>query len=317
MEMKAMKSIQEIKAKAKQTSTARKIAVAMAQDEEVLLAIKGAKEEGLCDAILIGNKTEMNAIASKIALDLAQFELIDESEPSEAARIAVSLVRRGEAHIVMKGMIATASFLKAVLDKECGLRKNGVLSHVAVFETIYLNRLLLVSDCAMNIAPDLNAKAAMLNNLLPVTQALGIIEPKVAVIGAVETVNQDMPATVDAASLAMMYQRGQIKGMVVDGPLAFDNAISLESARHKGIKSEVAGRADVIIVPDIEAGNVLYKTLVFFSQAKNAGIIMGAAAPVILTSRCDSAEAKINSIALGIVVSESMRERAKLSRSIV
>jgi len=301
-----VKSIKEIREKARRSSQVRKIAVAAAEDEEVLLAVKGAMEEGLAEPVLIGNEGKVREIAKRIGLDLSAIDLIHETDPFQAARKAVALVRKGETHVVMKGMLATATFLKAILEKEYGLRLDGVLSHVAVFETSYLDRLLLVSDCAMNISPDLTAKTAILNNIMPVAKALDIPEPKVAVIAAVETVNQDMTATKDAALLTMMNRRGQIKGMLAEGPLALDNAISLESALHKGIKSEVAGKADVILVPDIETGNVLYKALVYFAQAKNAGIIMGAAAPVVLTSRSDSADAKINSIALGILVSESM-----------
>lgn len=301
-----MKSIKEIRERVKHFPNIKKVAVAAAEDEEVLLAVKCAGEEGFAEPLLIGNEEKIREIARSIGYDLSGIALFHETDPFQAARKAVALVKKGDANVVMKGMLGTAPFLKAVLEKETGLRSDGILSHVTVFETSYLDRLLLVSDCAMNIAPDLSAKTAILNNLLPVAKALEIRDPKAAVICAVETVNQEMPATADAAVLAMMCRRGQIKGMLVDGPLALDNAISLESAMHKGIKSEAAGKADILLMPDIEAGNVLYKALVYLAGAKNAGIIMGAAAPVVLTSRSDSAEAKLNSIALGILVSESM-----------
>lgn len=303
-----MKSIREIIDRAKGSSGIKKIAVAAADDEEVLLAIKDAKREGLADAVLVGDEEKIKVIAEAIGFDLSGVGLVHEPDPVQAGRKAVALVRQGDAQVVMKGLLGTSDFLKSVLDKEYGLRSGGILSHVTVFETAYLDRLLLVSDCAMNISPDLSAKAAILKNMLPVAGALEIPEPKAAVLCAVETVNPDMQATVDAALLTMMNQRGQIKGMTIDGPLALDNAISAEAAAHKGIKSETAGKADILLVPNIETGNALYKSLVYFAGAKNAGIIMGAAAPVVLTSRSDSAEAKLNSIALGIVVSEYMEK---------
>lgn len=300
-----MKSIQEIHAKILQSPETKTIAVAVAEDEDVLLAVQQAKEIKLANSILVGNEDKIKTIAAKLGFDLSQTAIINERDTLQAARRAVSLVRSGEAHVVMKGLIGTAPFLKAILDKEVGLRTGNILSHLAVFEVPYYERLLLVSDCAMNIAPTLQEKVGILNNLLPVIAAMDIAEPKVAAVCAVETVSPDMPATLDAALLAKMSQRGQIKGMVVDGPLALDNAISLESAVHKGIKSPVAGQADIILAPDIEAGNVLYKALVYLARAQNAGVILGAAAPIVLTSRADSAQAKVNSIALSLLLAKT------------
>lgn len=298
-----MKNIKEVVEKVLQSPETKYIAVAVAEDEDVLVALQKVKATKLAQPILIGNEESIKRIAEKIGFELSGVSIIDEREPFQAARKAVALVRRGEAHAVMKGLLGTAPFLKAILEKDVGLRTGNILSHLAVFESPYLERLLLVSDCAMNISPSLSEKVGILNNLLPVAEALEIAEPKAAAICAVETVNTDMQATVDAALLAKMCQRGQLKGMVVDGPLALDNAISVESALHKGIKSPVAGYADIILVPDIEAGNVLYKTLVYLAKAQNAGVILGAAAPIVLTSRADSAQAKVNSIALGLLLS--------------
>jgi phosphate butyryltransferase len=217
---------------------------------------------------------------------------------------AVRAVRSGQAQMLMKGLVATSMFLRGVLNKEWGLRKRALLSHVAVFEGREPNRLILLTDVAMNIAPDLGAKVQIIENAVEMAHRLGIARPRVAAIAAVETVTADMPATLEAAALAKMSDRGQIKGCVVDGPLALDNALSIEAARHKGIDSPAAGCADVLLMPDIEAGNVLYKALGLLSDRPLAAVILGAAAPVVLTSRADSDETKFNSIALAAAVSQ-------------
>jgi phosphate butyryltransferase len=204
----------------------------------------------------------------------------------------------------MKGKLGTSDMLKAVLNKEWGLRTGSLLSHFAYFEVETYHKLIAVTDVAMNIAPDLTDKIAILNNAVGVLNKLGIERPKVAVLGAVEKVNTDMNATLDAALLSKMNQRDQILNCIVDGPLAFDNAVSLESARHKEIKSEVAGETDLLLMPDIEVGNVLYKTLVFFAKAKVASMIVGASAPIVLTSRSDSEQAKFDSILLAAVAAQ-------------
>lgn len=276
----------------------KKVAVAVAQDEPVLEAIRDAKKMGIADAILVGEKAKIEAVAKTIGLNTSEFEIIDEPNNALAAKIAVELVSSKRADMVMKGLIDTATFLKAVLDKEKGLRTGKVLSHVAVFDVPALKRIILVTDAAMNIAPDLMTKKQIIENAVSVARGIGIETPKVAVIAAVEVVNPDMQPTLDAAVLSKMNDRGQIKGCIVDGPFAIDNAISEEAAAHKGIKSPVAGKADIILVPNIETGNVMYKTLTYTSNAKNGGIIAGAAAPVILTSRSDSHESKLYSIAL-------------------
>jgi phosphate butyryltransferase len=200
----------------------------------------------------------------------------------------------------MKGNVPTALILKAVLNKEWGLRTGNVLSHVAAFEVAGFDRLTFITDAAMNIAPDLQQKAQIIENAVEIAQSIGVNHPKVAPIAAVEVVNPAMQATVDAASLTMMNQRGQIRNCAVDGPLALDNAVSHHAAEHKGIESEVAGQADILLVPNIETGNALYKSLIYFAKAKVGAVIAGAKAPIVLTSRADSAESKLFSLALAI-----------------
>lgn len=227
-------------------------------------------------------------------------EVIAAMSNAEAAELSVKALRNGEADVLMKGNIPTANILKAVLNKEWGLRKGSVLSHVAAFEVPNYDRLIFVTDAAMNIAPDVTQKAAIIQNTVEVAQAIGIDLPKVAPIAAVEVVNPAMQATIDAAMLTQMNRRGQIKDCIVDGPLALDNAVSQIAAEHKGIVSDVAGKADILLVPTIEAGNVLYKSLVYFADAKVGAMIAGAKAPVVLTSRADSAETKVYSLALAV-----------------
>lgn len=276
----------------------KKVAVAAAHDEEVLRAVFDAKKLGIADAILIGDEEKIRNIIKTQKLYSENLEIIDEKENSKSCMRAVELVSSGQADMVMKGMVDTATFLKAVLNKEKGLRTGKILSHVAVFEVDALKRVLIVTDAAMNIAPDLGAKKQIIENSVQVARAIGIENPKVAVVCAVEMVNFDMQPTLDAAALSKMNERGQIKGCIIDGPLAIDNAVSIEAARHKGIESPVAGSADIVLVPNIETGNVMYKTLTYMAGAKNGGIIAGAAAPIILTSRADSHESKMFSIAL-------------------
>ena len=283
----------------------KKVAVAVAQDEPVLEAIKAAKEKEIADAVLVGDLEKIKEIANKIDMDLSQFEIVDEKNVNKAALEAIRLVSSGEADMVMKGLVDTATFLRSVLNKEVGLRTGKTMSHVAVFEIEGFDRLIFLTDAAFNTYPDLKAKVQIIENSVYVAHACGLECPKVAAIGAVEVVNPDMPATVDAALLAKMSDRGQIKGCVVDGPLALDNAWSEEAAHHKGVKGEVAGKADIIMLPNIETGNVMYKTLTYASNSRNGGLLVGTSAPVILTSRADSFETKVNSIALAAVVAEA------------
>lgn len=295
-----LKNFSEVLAAAKQ-GPRRKIAVAVAQDADVLSAIKDAQEAGIAEAILVGDAEKISSIAKEISFDITSVEIINEADNVQAAKIAVSLVREGRAQMLMKGLIGTADILRAVLDKENGLRTGRVLSHVAVLEVPTYHKLLFMSDGGQNIAPDLKQKAEITQNAVDIARALGIETPKVAAIAALELVNPKMQATVDAAELQAMAERGELKNCIVHGPIAFDGAISAEAAKHKGIKSEVSGEVDVLVVPYIEVGNVLYKTLVYLANAKVAGLIAGAAAPIVLTSRSDSHEAKLLSIACASV----------------
>lgn len=283
----------------------KKVAVAVAQDEPVLEAILEAKERKIADAILVGDEEKIKEIAAKIGMDLSQFEIVNEPNAKKAALLAVQLVHDRKADMVMKGLVDTATFLRSVLNKEVGLRTGKTMSHVAVFEIEGFDRLIFLTDAAFNTYPDLKAKVQIIENSVYVAHACGLDCPKVAAVAAVEVVNPDMPATVDAALLAKMSDRGQIKGCVVDGPLALDNAWSEEAAHHKGVKGEVAGKADIIMLPNIETGNVMYKTLTYASNSRNGGLLVGTSAPVILTSRADSFETKVNSIALAAVVAEA------------
>ena len=277
----------------------RKIAVAAAEDEPVLKSIMAAMKEGIVTPILIGNKTEIEKIAQTIDFDLSSVQIVhNDKGANESARIAVSMVKSGEADILMKGFVSTGALLKAVLDKENGLRKGKILSHVAFFESPHYHKLLCVTDVAMNMDPDFDTKIHILNNAVEACHNIGIEVPKVAVVAAVEVVNPKMEATVHAAMMKTMSDRKQFTGCIVDGPLALDNAVNKEAAHHKGIVSEVAGDCDVILVPNLEAGNMFYKALNFMGGATVAAVIMGATVPIVLTSRSDSGSSKMYSIAL-------------------
>ena len=279
------------------------IAVACAQDDDALKAIKAAYEKGIVKGILVGDLSKIEVIAKEIGLDLANFEVIDIVDMAEASLKAVELVSTGKADLVMKGLVDTAIILKAVLNKEVGLRTGNVLSHVAVFDVPTYHKILTVTDAAMNIAPDLMAKKQIIENALHVTRALNIEIANVGVIAAKEKVTESMIATVDAGELVKMNQEGLIVGCRVGGPFALDNAVNKEAAAIKGIKDPMAGDVDILLCPTIEAGNVLYKALNFLASARSAGIIVGAKAPIVLTSRADSDDSKLNSIALGVLMS--------------
>ena len=279
------------------------ISVACCQDEEVLIAVENGRKEHIVNAILIGDIDKTKKIAKNLNINLDNYELIDIKDMSEACLKAVELVSSGKADMVMKGLVDTSIILKAVLNKEVGLRTGNILSHVAVFDIEGYDRLFFITDAAMNLAPDVNGKKQIIENACSVARALDIEEPKVALICAKEKVNPKMKDTVEAKELEDMHLRGEIKNCIVGGPFALDNAISEEAAKHKGMNHPVAGKADILVVPDIEAGNVLYKSITYFSKCENAGLIVGAKAPIILTSRADSDKTKLNSIALGVLAS--------------
>ncbi|MEW9111304.1 MAG: phosphate butyryltransferase [Cytobacillus gottheilii] len=279
------------------------VAVAAAEDHEVLQAVADALERNLAHFLLFGNQDKIANILSQIDDRLItndKVKIIHADTPSIASDLAVRAVSQKDADVLMKGHVSTAVILKSVLNKEFGLRTGSVLSHVALFEVPGFQSLKIVTDAAMNLAPDLNQKVQITNNAVSIARSIGIELPKVAAIAAVEVVNPAMQATLDAAALTQMNQRGQIKNCLIDGPLALDNAVSLQAAEQKGIQSGVAGQADILLVPTIEVGNTLYKSLIYFAQAKVGAIIAGAKAPIVLTSRADSAESKLYSLALAI-----------------
>lgn len=288
-------------AKAKEKKT---ISVAAAHDKDVLSAVTEAVKMGIVHAILVGDEEKIKSIAEKEMYDLEKIEIIDEKDIKKAAAKAVQLVSEGKAHFIMKGMLGTSDLLKAVLSKEANLKKEELLSHVMVYEAENYHKLIMLTDGGMVPYPELKEKIGIINNAVKLCNSLGIENPKIAPICAVEVVNPAMQATIDASVLSQMNKRGQIKGCIVDGPLALDIAISKEAAIHKGITSEVAGDADILLVPNIESGNFLGKALTYFAKAENAGIIIGAKCPVVLVSRADSSKSKLYSIALGSLLTD-------------
>ncbi|MFI3201494.1 MAG: phosphate butyryltransferase [Eubacteriales bacterium] len=285
------------------------VAVSVAQDQAVLEAVKACKERNIANAILVGDEVKIKEIANSMNMDLSDYEIIHEADEYTAALKAVELVHNKKADMYMKGLIDTKSFLKSVLDKEVGLRTGNPLSHVCVFEVAGIDHLLFLSDVAFIPYPSLEDKQHIIENTVEICHACGIANPKVAPLAAVEVVNPKMPETVDAQALTKMSEEGILKGCVVDGPLSFDLAIDPEAAIHKGTTDrKIVGDADVLLFPDIHSGNITYKCLVHTAKVKNGNIMTGTSAPVILTSRSDDFETKVNSIALAAVVAESMNK---------
>ncbi len=276
----------------------KRLVLAAAHDSQSLGAVLKAAANKIIKPVLIGDEKEIRKLALKGNYDLEGIQIIDEPDIEKTSEMAIKIANKREADILMKGKVGTSTLLKHVLNKQWGLRTGNLLSHIALFEVKTYHKLIAITDVAMNIAPNLQEKISIVNNSVACLNMLGIEMPKVAVLGAVEMVNESMQATLDAALLSKMNQRDQIKNCLIDGPLAFDNAISLDSAIKKGIRSEVAGDTDLLLMPDIEVGNVLYKSLVFFARAKVAALILGASVPIVLTSRSDSEQAKYDSILL-------------------
>ena len=294
----------------KVSSCSKKVlSVACAQDKAVLEAVKAAKEREIADSILVGDEAKIREIAAEIGMNADDYEIINVEDTVEASLKAVSLVHDGKADMYLKGLLDTKTFLKSVLDKEVGLRTGKPLSHVCVFEIPGIDRLLFLTDVAFIPYPTLEDKVNMINYTVEVANACGVENPKVAPLAAVEVVNPKMQTTVEAAELTKMNEEGQITGCIVDGPLSMDIALYKEAAEEKGaLDRKVAGDADILVFPDIHAGNLVYKTIVHMVEVKNGNILTGTAAPVILTSRSDSCEAKVNSIALAAVVAEEMKK---------
>lgn len=287
------------------------VAVAVAQDTPVLEAIKAAKERHIANAILVGDEAKIKEIAKEINMDLSDYEVINETDTTLAALTAVKLVHDGKADMYMKGLIDSKGFLKSILDKEVGLRTGKPLSHVCVFEIKGIEQLLFLTDVAFMTYPTLEDKVHIIENTVKVAKACGISCPKVAPLAAVEVVNPKMPVTVEAAELTKMNEEGIIKDCIVDGPLSLDLAICPEATKHKNAEGrKIVGDADILLFPDIHAGNIAYKFIVHTTEFQNGCILTGTKAPAILTSRSDSMETKINSIALAAVVAESLKKES-------
>lgn len=306
--MEQIKSLSQLLEYAKKVGAEKgpkKVAVAKADDAGLLEALEQARQAGIATFILTGEKAAIEKAAAQAGVDPANYQMIDCKSEVEMATAAVTAVSTGEAQIYMKGQVHTNHFLRAMLNKEVGLRAGkNTISHCYFHHVKGYDRLFFLSDCAFNMYPDLNQKADIINNTVKLAKAFGVECPKVACLAAVEVVNPDMPATLDAAALTAMNNRGQITGCLVDGPFALDNAVSEESAKTKGIESPVAGKADILLVPDIDAGNMMAKAIVYFSENETAGLILGAKAPVVLTSRADSPRAKLLSVAAAVALAE-------------
>jgi len=286
-----------------------KVAVAVAEDPSVIEAVAEARNRNIALSTLVGDERKIHQAAEAAGVSLEHLPVVHEPNPLRAVSAATALVAGGQADILMKGYIHSDDFLRGVVHKEHGLRTGSIISHVFIAEVRPWGKLVFLTDAAMNIAPDLEQKAAILLNAVYLANVFGIDEPKVAVLAAVELVNPRMPATMDAAALAQMARRGQYRpACTVDGPLAMDNAVCLAAAQHKKITSDVAGRADVLVVPNIEAGNILAKAFVYGGGHRLVGLLVGAKAPVVLTSRADSMEAKLLSIAGAVLMVNRTRE---------
>jgi len=280
----------------------RRLAVAAAGDYHVLEAVANAYAQGIIEPILIGDEKEIRKISADIKFDVQNIQIINVVDPFQASLEATRMIGEGKADFLMKGLVSSGLLLKAVLNKEYGLRTGSLLSHVALFETPYYHKLLCVTDAAMNVDPGLEEKIDIIKNSVKVFHGLNNPNPKVAIIGSVETVNPKMEATMHAATISMMNYRKQIKGCIIDGPLALDGAINKGAAELKHITSDVAGEADIILAPDINGANILYKSLNFLGGATAAAVIMGAKVPIVLTSRGDSEKSKFLSIALAAAI---------------
>ncbi|MDD4820471.1 MAG: bifunctional enoyl-CoA hydratase/phosphate acetyltransferase [Flavobacteriales bacterium] len=287
-------------AKRKAQNTKKRIVLCNAANEHSLQAVIKACEMGIVCPILVGDETQIKEIAKKTSLDISTAEIIHCNTLEKTIEESVKAVHNHHADILMKGGITTPQIMKGVLNKEYGLRSSGMISHLAIFEIPEYHKLLTLTDAAMNIAPSLEDKAVIIQNTVDFLRKVGIETPKVAAVAAIEQINPKMPATVDADELKQMYLNGKIKNCIVDGPMSFDLSISMESKIEKGFHSDVAGDADVILAPDIEAANMLYKSFSFFGKARGGAVIIGAAAPIVLTSRADTMYTKLSSIALSV-----------------
>jgi phosphotransacetylase len=284
-------------------------AVAHPCEASALAGACEAADKGLIVPILVGPADKIASTAKAAKIDISRFQIVDALHSEDSAAKAVALVREGKAELLMKGSLHTDELMAAVVSKERGLRTGRRISHVFVMDVPTYHKVLIVTDGAINIAPALEDKVDICHNAIDLATSLGVEQPKVAILAAVETVTSKMPATIDAASLCKMADRGQIKGAILDGPMAFDNAISKKAARTKGILSAVAGDPDILLAPDLEAGNILAKQLTFLANADSAGLVLGARVPIILTSRADSVRARIASCAVAMLAAHARRKK--------
>ncbi|QDR81760.1 phosphate acyltransferase [Sporomusa termitida] len=288
----------------KNNNIRKKAAVAAAHDLDALTSVVVARREGILESVLVGDGDKIKSLLGELQEKAVDWEIIDEKNDAQAASITAGLVAGKKVDMPMKGLLPTGTFLKAMLDKKFGLlAEHALISQATIFHYAQENRLMVVSDCAINVTPDYGKKLKIIQNCVGLCRKLGIEHPKVAVIAPLEQINPEIQATTDAAMLTLANMRGQIKGCDVDGPLGFDNAVSLAAAQHKGIKSQVAGYADILIMPDLTAGNILDKSLRYMAGYKTAGVVAGARVPLIMTSRSDSAENKLNSIIMSVLQS--------------
>jgi phosphate acetyltransferase len=286
-------------------------AVAHPCDESSLRGAVEATELGILKPILVGPRAKIEATAAKFRLNIGGFDVVDAPHSHAAAALAVRLTREGKAEMLMKGSLHTDELMSEVVRTETGLRTERRISHAFIMDVPNLDRVIIVTDAAINIFPTLEDKVHVIQNAIDLAHKLGVAQPKVAILSAVETVNPKIPSTVEAAALCKMADRKQIKGGILDGPLALDNAINLAAAQTKQIDSPVAGLADILVVPDLEAGNMLAKSLVFMADADAAGIVLGARVPIILTSRADSVTTRLASCAVAALVAKARREGAE------
>lgn len=282
----------------------KKAAVAAAHDLDALTAVVAARHEGILESILVGDGEEIQRLLAQLGEDAATWEIIEEEDDAKAALIAAQLVAENKVDMPMKGLLQTGTFLKAVLDKDLGLiAEKALISQATIFHYRDENRMVVVTDCAINVAPDYSDKVQIIQNAVELCHKLRIEDPRVAIVAPLEHINPGIQSTIDAAMLTLANMRGQITGCTVDGPLGFDTAVSLEAVQHKGIESEVAGRADVLVMPDLAAGNILDKSIRYLAGFKTAGVVAGAKVPLIMTSRSDSVENKLNSIVVSVLQS--------------
>ena len=293
-----MKKLSELLSIAKKKNHVLKLVIATAEDEYVLKAIAEFCKFGLMKPILVGNKSKITQILEKEEISLPSIEIVTANTEIESAKLSVEIVKTGKGDILMKGLLPTKTFIKEILNKKTGINTSGYFSHLGLFESPFYPKLFGLSDAAINILPDIETKKFIIKNAVEAYHKLGIAVPKVALLAPIEKINPRMQSTLDAAALVKIHKSEKIAECDIEGPLALDIAISQTAAEHKGISSKIAGHSDILIVPEITSGNVFYKSLTYLGNAKAAGILLGANAPVVVTSRSDSSESKLYSLAL-------------------